>query len=963
MQGRKCFGSLISTGQRVFPETGSPTRSGRRPSAGRIKFRAKASVLIMVLTTVFVGGPALADSIDERYTVPFVRHAPTNVDEALSSFAARARPVVAYLACGLDIDLYHWMVEQTNPGNFDEQYENVTAVLIGKMAWLAGLPDEKGARTLPEFGVQPCAQNIVLKHRDFKDHEDLWTAIKDRKGESELNQKLSALFSNPTDKHESSDCGRWVFYDSDQPDPDQINATSNVERQCIQLQINSLLRKIIVIGKLGSSGLPCYGDFENKTHGEWDVKIRNLLRILYLNNRYTWKPPGSGGTEFPERQILSDPTVEYVRDRLINLEAQLGQVSYSPLDQCGNVESGEGSPEERRDEHSWVTDAEDDVGNLLYPLERLFHLIFALLSLPLDAVTGDWQQLKGDLEKVLVNSGGVIFPFWPVPQDVRIPETENHRFMIESSRFLRNQLDIVYFKTKGESTDGLEDLQRDVRNWLLDRMQKVLEQDFDEYNARPYGRYSLNAILNLADFSEDKEVRTAANLVLHYTMAKFFVGASQGRRLVPFRRLQGVVFDKVLSDASFFEQCGGADHAVALGLMLSGQTQQLPQQRSGSTVLGASSVPGALGVLPLRMISNCAPLEMIYSATSSYRPSPAILSLALSDDPPILQRIRHGGYEIYSRSAVGLITAGGTQTDAANKATAVGLGLPFLRVHVGGRDNDRGAGVPTTFMPKDVFSKKSEDQTKNHLPADPKFRPSDFLRIEGQQEIQISDRIASYLDNLCVWRNFACGRNLQIPKDMRDCIDAGPKSSDTSWLFFDSSACEPYKGASPKFYIAIRRAGCKPGDPSIVPNFPDRDPKCFDNHGFFEVVPVRPRPFDLAFDDFRKEVIHDNPPEAFASDTRGVYRTARDAAGDKHIISWDAKAHENDSQASGIVSVDNIATPKLDDWPLADGDVIRSTGDGRVIITGATLFTIPPSRPTVELDMTDSQHPSFKSSR
>src|SRR5947207_3049570 len=227
MQGRKCFQSLIRVRKRVFRQTGSPTRNGRRPSAGRIKFRAKVPAL-MILTTVFVGGPALADSIDETDTVPFVRRAPTNVDEALSSFAARARPVVAHLACGRDIDLYHWMVEQTNPGKVKEQYESVTAVLIGKMAWLARLPDEKGAKTLPELGVQPCAQSIVLKHSDFTHHEDLWTAIsdfKDKNGESNLNKTLVKFFSDPTGKRDSNDCEVLVLYDSRQPNKDLIIAT------------------------------------------------------------------------------------------------------------------------------------------------------------------------------------------------------------------------------------------------------------------------------------------------------------------------------------------------------------------------------------------------------------------------------------------------------------------------------------------------------------------------------------------------------------------------------------------------------------------------------------------------------------------------------------------------------------------------------------------------------------------
>src|SRR6266436_4573442 len=110
------FQSLVRPCRRVFRQIGRPADNSPRLCDARIHLSPKL-LLLFGLGTLNVSGPALAqlDSIDEKYTVPFVRHLPNNVDEAISSFAARARPVVNYLACARDIDLYHWMVEQTRP--------------------------------------------------------------------------------------------------------------------------------------------------------------------------------------------------------------------------------------------------------------------------------------------------------------------------------------------------------------------------------------------------------------------------------------------------------------------------------------------------------------------------------------------------------------------------------------------------------------------------------------------------------------------------------------------------------------------------------------------------------------------------------------------------------------------------------------------------------------------------------
>jgi hypothetical protein len=69
-------------------------------------------------------------------------------------------------------------------------------------------------------------------------------------------------------------------------------------------------------------------------------------------------------------------------------------------------------------------------------------------------------------------------------------------------------------------------------------MQTIAKHDFLEFNARPYQRYSLHALLNLHEFAQDNSVQTAAQIVLDYIMVKFAIASNRQRRIGPFRRLK-----------------------------------------------------------------------------------------------------------------------------------------------------------------------------------------------------------------------------------------------------------------------------------------------------------------------------------------------------------------------------------------------------------------------------------------
>lgn len=120
-----------------------------------------------------------------------------------------------------------------------------------------------------------------------------------------------------------------------------------------------------------------------------------------------------------------------------------------------------------------------------------------------------------------------------VPVIGNVPESENHLLMIESSRYLINQLrhDASGAREHDNVGNGLSD-------WLLGFMQTIAQHDFLEFNSSPYARMALHPLLNLHEFAREKRIRDAAQILLDYTMIKYAVSSNRGRRVRPFRRQQ-----------------------------------------------------------------------------------------------------------------------------------------------------------------------------------------------------------------------------------------------------------------------------------------------------------------------------------------------------------------------------------------------------------------------------------------
>lgn len=139
---------------------------------------------------------------------------------------------------------------------------------------------------------------------------------------------------------------------------------------------------------------------------------------------------------------------------------------------------------------------------------------------------------------------------------VSVPETENHLFMIESTRFLTNQL--IWENSRGlESLAALRDsLTRagvvldnrkgDLRRHLLKVMHQAMCKGFFEFNAQIYQRFTIHALDNLHSFSRDQGVADAAACLLDYLSAAFAFQSYASLRVGPYRRSSEVYLDSTL---------------------------------------------------------------------------------------------------------------------------------------------------------------------------------------------------------------------------------------------------------------------------------------------------------------------------------------------------------------------------------------------------------------------------------
>jgi hypothetical protein len=779
----------------------------------------------------------------------FPEPAPDTPARAEEQFAKRANVVIQTNACGRE-DEYLRIRAEMAQGNLANEGEDFIHILVAKIAYIR-------AHSNPTVFQPPCTAEISRLPADFAARDQNVAVIKERVPSTEEPCAREDPSAPPND-----------------PDPNTpITVKVSLDTQCMARQVNAAVMAMEKTSKLGSSGVPCIGNVADPIllaqfftsgpnfgdvvmpEGEWDVNNRELVRLLYLGSPF----PGRAGG------VLQPSTIEHMYTDLLAARGKLSDGSYPILYDCSEPAGDElGTPEDSADRDAWYKDVADFLGDALewFGITYLTYGLgpfgaIALIGVPLllAGTVGSPQDLLGDLK-------------------LSIPETENHRLNIETSKFLTNADSIARLKLNNYGTGKLEDEQKEVRDWLMRRLQDIAQNDFQEYNARPYSRYSLNAILNLCDFAkgaDDEDLALAARSVLDLSEAKFAATSNRGRRIVPFRRRSNEEGDE---NRYLYESFSGAEHEIPRAMLLSGQTQLLDPNHP---MLGPDGKPVPLAAYRYKLAALA---EMVNAATSNYRLPSGALEKAVTRQA-FEQTIRHTSVERVEQSPAFTISAGGLTTG------------PTAKVLVFSSDTDRGDAMPTVIIPTIAGSYMR-----------------DLFRFDGAGIHHLRS------NNTCVAPGFACGIEPKLSTVFAACTQPEPPEQ----FFVSSYECFPNL-PGPQFYLAGRifsHAGTEVwGLMDIVEATP---PPALPN-------PTRAAP-DEAYIKFKSGRRAALDAVVLDEHSRGTYTTA---AGHQIVFGLHEPTELSPSEEEAtVVSIDGKPPPP---WVTAGG-LIDADGAGKATIKG-----------------------------
>jgi len=496
-----------------------------------------------------------------------------------------------------------------------------------------------------------------------------------------------------------------------------------------------------------------------------------------------------------------------------------------------------------------------------------------------------------------------------------IRETENHVLMIQSARFLSNNL---YVRWAADIANTCPDVAvpTDVDNdangmtdWWLENLQLLLRHDFYEFSSRVYADHALGAIENLVEFaaaphagicSHNKgdppvpkgcDVRRAARNVMDYTLAKFAVSSNGMRRAAPFRRHV---------DNRAYTRLFGVQKDIGTSRFL-GYTGGSPlwrDQRMKRLVLFDHDRAG------LVQASDYAPPYLVSDLMSDLSQAP----YGLGAGAPVrwLQRFRgtnrhRSTPEIYYRETKFSISGGGVYDPGLGVDEL--LGESFSEFLSGG---ESAWPQPTTLMP-----------TAEGIDT------RDFVRIQGAwaQERRF---------NLCVTHGFACGLNPIVPKGIpKACIKV-----QGDWTFIDMDGTRAGCSLKYGFVVAVLRRSCGPKGEKCVGEIA---PESGDDGRDF---PLQPAPYTFGlfealsdyrtFDAFVADVLAKNPEGNFNWGEEAAYYSPSGRS-IKFVFIADKTTYPilGVQEAGGAPLLIERDTGK---WPTAAGDIINAPIPACVII-------------------------------
>ena len=143
-----------------------------------------------------------------------------------------------------------------------------------------------------------------------------------------------------------------------------------------------------------------------------------------------------------------------------------------------------------------------------------------------------FPETKKHLATILmIHSGNK--PEIKAPRSLKImSETENHIFMSETCRYLKNQ----WLHENGDTSKHYDNKRNGLEKWLLNHLEEKFRSGFFEFNAQPYSGYTLSPLLTLFTFAKSDEIKKQCDKLLTRMVIEYSYSALDLRRYPPFRR-------------------------------------------------------------------------------------------------------------------------------------------------------------------------------------------------------------------------------------------------------------------------------------------------------------------------------------------------------------------------------------------------------------------------------------------
>ncbi len=756
-------------------------------------------VVLLVASVLFTGlaGAASADVIG-----PDADLGPAAVtgEQARSGVDARARSLHLAMACGSESTFVrsYAVAKKDGKGKGDASWS--VDLLLAKAALL----EDPRFEWLRQPSAPICSVPLGTEAQVQQTWAQMGTELVGLSPIGDAVSVVNAVYDKLFGDGDRSTCRDVARIDNGQ-------VLVDLTRPCLARQIRTVMGDpnhgpwkwadgaiVAEIAGTDTKALPCLSDLRFKNamdgvRGDWDMAVLEYTRLAHV--LYSVRDTRAG-VNHDVNAALDDLNTRFLTLRSSPSQGATARESFNLIFSCGGLPNQSGSALD-------TVRGNDDPGVGRYPadvrdavdgstfwedlLRFLVVLAFIVAAVLAAAIVGGFVAavLGGGVGVAAVATGTVLTVLLTSLFTGSIPETENHLLMQNSSRYLKNKLMMAELSQQGhrEEFDTVAELNEELRSWLLERMQRIAEEDFVEYNSKPYARLSHYALLNLIDFAcdiqwdyalsaqmqradtdcdaKDQAIVTAAAAVLDLSAAKAAVGSLSGRRLIPYRRL---VEENVryYDGRPMTELVGGADTMLAALQVWTGQMRYAP---------GGKATLGTFG-------------QLVPYSTSHYRPDAMILDIAVNKSTPRWQQYDHSTREAYSSGNGWLITAGGTD-ERASEALHI-LGIP---IHTFSNTNDRGVGVPTTL----IIDSGGENSGEGN-------RVQDFLRFDGNvvdwgydDEDKKEKKLVSYSDNNCVTQAFACGLAPRLPAHFdKNCT----KTIANRFVAIDSSLCLGFGGAA-----------------------------------------------------------------------------------------------------------------------------------------------------------------------